>query len=215
MNSKKTQDYILLVLNCEKYRNKALIQKETWLPTLPESVPYFHVIGNTEMEDEFHFDETERILWVKTKDDYVSLPKKVIAAYNAVQETYNFKYILKTDDDQQLIKPKFFNTLIPLLNSSKLKPHYIGKVIKNDVPYLSEYYRIHPELPRDMVVKGGEYCNGRFYGLSSEAVTQLLTKRDSIEKEYLEDYAIGLNLHKFFKSNILSIDNDTIFKDQE
>lgn len=215
MNSKKTQDYILLVLNCEKYRNKALIQKETWLPTLPESVPYFHVIGNTEMEDEFHFDETERILWVKTKDDYVSLPKKVIAAYNAVQETYNFKYILKTDDDQQLIKSKFFNTLIPLLNSSKLKPHYIGKVIKNDVPYLSEYYRIHPELPRDMVVKGGEYCNGRFYGLSSEAVTQLLTKRDSIEKEYLEDYAIGLNLHKFFKSNILSIDNDTIFKDQE
>jgi len=215
MNSKKTQDYILLVLNCEKYRNKALIQKETWLPTLPESVPYFHVIGNTEMEDEFQFDETERILWVKTKDDYVSLPKKVITAYNAVQETYNFKYILKTDDDQQLIKPKFFNTLIPLLNSSKLKPHYIGKVIKNDVPYLSEYYRIHPELPRDMVVKGGEYCNGRFYGLSSEAVTQLLTKRDSIEKEYLEDYAIGLNLHKFFKSNILSIDNDTIFKDQE
>ena len=215
MNSKKTQDYILLVLNCEKYRNKALIQKETWLPTLPESVPYFHVIGNTEMEDEFHFDETERILWVKTKDDYVSLPKKVIAAYNAVQETYNFKYILKTDDDQQLIKSKFFNTLIPLLNSSKLKPHYIGKVIKNDVPYLSEYYRIHPELPRDMVVKGGEYCNGRFYGLSSEAVTQLLTKRDSIEKEYLEDYAIGLNLHGFFKSNMLSIDNDTIFKDQE
>lgn len=215
MNAKREEDYILLILNCEKYRNKALIQKEGWLSLLPNNLPYYHVIGNIKMVDDYKFDDKERILWVKTNDDYVSLPKKVIAAYNALNETYNFKYILKTDDDQMLIKPNFFETLTKLLGSQKMKCHYIGKEVKVDVPYISEYYKIHPELPKDMIVKGGTYCNGRFYGLSKEAVIQLIGKKESIEEEYLEDYAIGLNLHSFFKKNILKIDNDKIFKDFE
>ena len=39
------------------------------------------------------FDFNNSILYVKTNDDYVSLPKKVIAAYEAIHETYIYKYI--------------------------------------------------------------------------------------------------------------------------
>lgn len=101
------QEFILLIMNCKKYAKKAKFQKMTWLKSIPSSLLYYHVIGDENLERDFYFDDQERILWVKTLDDYNSLPKKVIAAYNAVNETLNFKYIFKTDDDQILVKPLF------------------------------------------------------------------------------------------------------------
>ena len=96
-------------MNCKKYAKKALFQKMTWLKTIPDTLKYYHVIGEEELSDEFKFDEENRILWVKTADDYNSLPKKVIAAFNAVNVTFEFKYIFKTDDDQNMINLKFFD----------------------------------------------------------------------------------------------------------
>jgi len=80
MNKYVVQDYILLIMNCEKYREKALKQKETWLPQLPSHIIYFHVIGDPTMKVPFLFDLIERVLYVNTEDDYNSLPKKVISA---------------------------------------------------------------------------------------------------------------------------------------
>jgi hypothetical protein len=51
-----------------------------------------------------------------------------------------------------------------------------------------------------------KYCNGRFYLLSNEAVEDLVSKKNEIQKQYLEDYGIGLYLDQIFKNNILSID---------
>jgi len=112
------QDYILLIFNCVKYRFKALKQKETWLKELPElknKLIYYHVIGNPELEEEYLFDEDERILWLRVDDGYNSLPKKVIYAYSAISKVYCFKYIFKTDDDQIVRPVKFFDTLITVL----------------------------------------------------------------------------------------------------
>ena len=71
------QEYILLIINCEKYRNKAILQKTTWLKNIPTYLCYYHVIGDPDLDSEFEFDNEERILWVKTEDDYLSLPKKL------------------------------------------------------------------------------------------------------------------------------------------
>ena len=49
---------------------------------------------------------------VNTKDDYISLPSKVIAAFGAIRQTFKFKYVFKTDDDQDLINEKFFDTIV-------------------------------------------------------------------------------------------------------
>ena len=207
------QEYILLIMNCEKYRSKAILQKTTWLKNIPTYLCYYHVIGDPGLDSEFDFDNEERILWVKTEDDYLSLPKKVISAFYAIKQTFKFKYIFKTDDDQELIKPRFFDTIVGVLKSAQMKPHYGGQVVDVQIPYLSKYYLLHPELPIDMIIQKTQYCSGRFYFLSSEAITNLVSKRMSIEKECLEDYAIGLNLNPIFKKVITTIISNKIFTD--
>jgi len=208
-----TQDFILLIMNCKKYENKANIQKATWLKTLPSYLKYYHVIGDETLDSEFTFDNEKQILYVKTPDDYNSLPKKVIEAYNAVNTTFDFKYIFKTDDDQMLVKPSFFNTITKLVLNRKPTTHYGGYIVDVPFSYLSQYNKIHPELPNNIPVYATRYCNGRFYFLSKDATLDLLTKSELIKKEYLEDYAVGFNLDEKYKKNVLNIDTNKIFTD--
>jgi len=211
------QDYILLVMNCMRYREKALVQKAGWLQNIPVCLSYYHVIGDPDLSVPYLFDNEERILWVKTLDDYNSLPKKVISALHAVRTTFKFKYVFKTDDDQILQDSGFFDMLIDKLvrKPTKMKAHYGGQVVDVQLPYLSQYFHIHPELPQDMIIQKTEYCSGRFYFLSPESVTNLVSKRENIEKEYLEDYAIGLNLNPIFKKVMIHLQSDEYFKDME
>ena len=193
------QDFILLIINCVKYRSKALKQKMSWLNTLTSTnLVYYHTIGDPTLETEYVFDNIEKVLYVRCDDDYNSLPKKVIKAYQAISQVYNFKYIFKTDDDQNLIQNKFFETIIKVLTSKEKdkKVHYGGYIVDVKVPYISKYNTIHPELPQELLINTGKYCNGRFYLLSKEAVNSLTTneKMELISKEYLEDYAIGYYL---------------------
>ena len=214
-NEKIKQDYLLLIMNCVKYRKKALVQKSDWLQRIPSYLKYYHVIGNEKMEKDFLIDEEERIIWVKAKDDYNSLPSKVIAAFSAIQQTHTFKYIFKSDDSVLLQNDKFFDTIIGVITRMVPKVHYGGKIVNVEIPYMSKYYLLHPELPKDMIIQSTKYCTGSLYFLSSEAVTNLISKRESVCKEYLEDYAVGLNLHPFFKKIMLPISTDKYFKELE
>jgi hypothetical protein len=209
------QEFILIILNCKKYKNKALFQKFTWLRSLPEYIPYFHVIGDETMEEEYKFDNNERTLWVKTSDDYNSLPQKVLAAHKAILSTYKFKYLLKTDDDQILVNPNFFKNLRGTLMKTNPPTHYGGFVVDVKENYLSRYNEIHPELPKNLPLFKTKYCSGRFYFLSRIAVLNLQTRKEHIIKEYLEDYAIGFHLNQTFKYDILHIATNEYFTDIE
>lgn len=207
------QEVIMLIMNCKKYEWKADVQRNTWLKSIPNFIKYYHVIGNEDLETEYKFVEEANILYVKTPDDYNSLPNKVITAFNAINNTFSYKYIFKTDDDQNLINEKFFEVLYNLLNAKGPTIHYGGHIVEVNTPYLSEYYKIHPELPKELPIQITQYCSGRFYFLSHKAIQNLLTKRETIVKEFLEDYAIGYNLHKFFKNNILKLNTNKAFID--
>lgn len=207
------QDFILLIMNCKKYENKAHIQKATWLKTIPSFLKYYHVIGDETLDSDFVFDDVNNILWVKTPDDYNSLPKKVIQSYIAINSTYDYKYIFKTDDDQMLINTNFFNTITKLITNKKPVSHYGGYVVDVPFSYLSQYHIIHPELPKYLPVYATKYCNGRFYFLSKLAVEDLITKKTNIMNEYLEDYAIGFNLDEHYKIDVLNIAINKIFTD--
>ena len=209
------QEVIMLIMNCKKYEWKADIQKNTWLKNVPDFIKYYHVIGNAELETEYNFDNETSILYVKTHDDYNSLPNKVITSFKAVNETFSYKYVFKTDDDQNLINEKFFDSLYNLLKTNSSSIHYGGYNIEINKPFISQYYKIHPELPTNLPIQITRYCNGRFYFLSSKAIQYLLTKRETIIKEFLEDYAIGYNLHIYFKKNMLKINTNKIFNDIE
>jgi len=209
------QEFIMLIMNCKKYLKKAKFQKMTWLKQIPSYLIYFHVIGDETLDTEYKFDEEARILWVRTADDYNSLPKKVIAAYNAIHKTYNFKYIFKTDDDQILVKQPFFDIIKKLIMETYPRPHYGGYIVDVAKPYLSQYHKIHPELPQHLPILQTKYCSGRFYFLSKIAISNLVNKSELIGKEYLEDYAVGYYLDAFFKTNILSIATNKFFTDIE
>jgi hypothetical protein len=206
-------DFILLIFNCKRYRYKALKQKETWLKDFT-LMPYFHVIGEPDLDIEYKLDFINRILYVKVNDDYNSLPKKVIAAYSAINNIYTFKYIFKTDDDQNLTNIRFLETTKDILLQKIPKIHYGGYVVNVDQPYLSQYNNIHPELPENLPILETQYCSGRFYLLSHNAVTSLLIKKDSICEEFLEDYAIGYHMPvAVYKENILRLKTEDIFFD--
>jgi hypothetical protein len=209
------QEFIMLIMNCVKYEKKALFQKMTWLKLIPPYLRYYHVIGDEKMETIYRFDEEKRILWVKTPDDYNSLPNKVITAYQAVNETFRFKYLFKTDDDQILVNSRFLDTTAKLLMTKQPKTHYGGYVVDVPKPYLSEYHKIHPELPKHLPIYQTKYCSGRFYFLSQDAIGYLIGKRDYIVKEYLEDYAIGFYLHPIYKVHMFNILTNKYFTDIE
>ena len=208
------QDFILLIFNCEKYRYKALKQKDTWLQQLPPNIIYYHVLGQ-DLEQDYIIDEHERVLYVNVADDYNSLPKKVIAAYKVINSIYDFKYIFKTDDDQNVKNTRFFNILMIILKNdiNAIKTHYGGHIVDIKRPEVSSYYRIHPELPKNLILQATRYCSGRFYFLSWEAVQKLLERVNDICNEYFEDYAIGYYLPSNLKNNMLQLDTDKHFND--
>lgn len=209
------QDFLMLIMNCKKYIKKAQFQKNTWLPKIPSFLKYYHVIGDPELETEFKFDNETQTLWVKVEDDYNSLPKKVISAYNATVKTFNFKYIFKTDDDQVLNTPNFFDVLTKVLTITIPRIHYGGHIVDVKKPYLSQYSKIHPELPKYLPILQTTYCSGRFYLLSNVAILNLLSKSNTIMKELLEDYAIGYHLDPSYKINILPLTTNKYFTDIE
>ena len=212
------QDYLLMIINCKKYKSKALYQKATWLKTLPSYLKYYHVIGDPSLSNEFIFDHENNLLIVKTGDDYNSLPKKVLAAHNAFCHTFKFKYLFKTDDDQILVSPNFFNGLTEMLQQSIVMNgiiHYGGFVVDVKQKELSDYQRIHPELPNHYTLEKTKYCSGRFYFLSRNAICVLQVKRELVEKEFLEDYAIGYHLHAIFKKRMVHIATNHYFTDIE
>lgn len=207
-------DYILIILNCKKYSEKANIQKNTWLKDLPSNIKYYHIIGDKDKcnENDIFIDDTNNIIYTNTLDDYNSLPSKVITALKGIHSTFNFKYIFKTDDDQNLIFKTFFTDLINVLEKSNY--HYGGLCLTvND--HISKYYLVHDCLPRDLFLKGTTYANGRFYLLSNVAVRDLIRKKEYIEKHIIEDHAIGLYLDNKFKqpNSILNFNNNLFFND--
>jgi len=200
-------------MNCQKYRYKAIKQKEGWLKQIPDYIKYFHVLGDPTIEENYILNEEDNLLIVKTEDDYNSLPKKVISAFEAINNEYKYKYIFKTDDDQLLKNVNFFDTIIGILNNRDKKINYGGYIIDVKQPYFSQYHKIHPELPEYYPILQTKYCSGRFYLLSNNSIKYLLNKKEGISKEYLEDYSIGLNLSIELKENMLNITTNKYFVD--
>ena len=204
-------DFILVILNCAKYADKRDKQLNTWLKHI--NIPYFHVIGvgNAPLDV---FDAENKILYVSAKDDYNSLPAKVIRTYAYIRTHFpNCKYVLKTDDDQCLTNVKFLSTICNILMAESTNKYHYGGFVVSVKPHISQYYKIHPELPTNILIKETKYCSGRFYFLSQEAIDALLHVKDKVETEYLEDYAIGYYLPPSLKTRIFNIPTNKYFTD--
>ena len=219
-----TAKYILLIMSCKKYAHKVALQKASWLQNFTD-VMYYHVVGCTKDElqqqqqlgtADYVFDDINNRLLVHVADDYLSLPQKVIQAYAAVAERYNktLKYIFKTDDDQNLLKPAFFREMMKLLDTHPQEPAYGGFPINIYKNHFSMYNALHPEVPKRVPLLPTVYCSGRFYFLSVEAIRFLVQQKEAFGKEYFEDYAVGYYLNKYEKKMpLLPIQTSKIFVD--
>jgi hypothetical protein len=143
---------VLLILNCKKYEYKAEHQKQTWLKEMANIMPYFHVIGDPTLSDPYLFNESTNQLFVQTNDDYNSLPAKVVCAFNAIHSEFNYQYIFKTDDDQMVANTTFFTTLLGVLMKKTPSIHYGGRIVDIQHPHISQYYKIHSELPTNILI---------------------------------------------------------------
>jgi hypothetical protein len=210
------QKYILLILNCYKYKYKADQQIETWLKKLDNNIIYFHVIGDVEKckvnndNADYFFDFHNKILYTKTKDDYLSLPHKVITALEAVNNTYNYDYVFKTDDDQELVDDGFFNKMMTTLSTKNY--NYGGRLLNVNDHY-STYYTVHSELPKKLLLRKTSYCSGRFYFLSKAAIINVIGKKEHIKEHVIEDHAIGYYMDDHLKKNTLYFLSDRFFRD--
>ena len=209
----KSIDYILLIVNCKKYKYKAELQKSEFLNTLQKNIKYFHIIGDLDMEKNYKIEND--ILYVKTKDDYNSLPHKIIEAYKAIYNEFDFKYILKTDDNQFPVE-NFYINITEYLNKNN-HINYGGLIwdIKNTE--YSPYWQVQPTLPKNIIMYPCKYAAGAFYLLSKRVIPDILSKEDKIKNEYLEDYAIGYYMDRKFKhsENLLYINTKLYLKEKE
>ena len=212
---KPKYDLIIGVYSCQKYMNTRLKAiKETWLKKLPSNIKYFHIIGDKKICDDknIHIDFNENIIYCNSDDDYNSLPSKVITTLDGINELFDYKYIFKTDDDQNLKKPNFFIQFPKLILNKDPISHYGGfSIIVNT--HISNYYMIHNCLPKDIKLEATTYCNGRFYYLSKSAVENLILKKELIKNRYIEDHAIGYYLDDSFKNNMEKFDSRKCFDD--
>lgn len=201
---------ILLIMNCHKYKHKAVQQKNTWLKQL--TIPYYHILGDETLPTEYIIDNANRTIVLKVKDDYNSLPQKVIRAYALIHKLFNYSYIFKTDDDQMVSSMHFFDILSNILLKNA-NIHYGGHIVTIHNNHISKYNLVHDELPSGIMLKPTKYCSGRFYFLSREAVSSLITNENirNIDKEYFEDYAIGYYLNAPFKLNMLQLNTNANF----
>ena len=124
-------------------------------------------------------------------------------------------YVKKYGDFIRNDKNMILYNKLSYIDYSKFEVVNRGYIVDVKQPYLSEYHRIHPELPQRLPLYITKYCSGRFYFLSSEAVQDILSKRECVEREFLEDYAIGFNLSPIFKQDILLIATNKYFTDIE
>jgi hypothetical protein len=177
---------ILIILNCKKYAHKRQTQIDTWLKQI--QIPYYHIIGDNDLENEYLLDQSNNVLYVKCKDTYEALPQKTYLAVNACLTLFpDLQYLLKTDDDMKCNIDNF-NIVLTLIRGFD----YGGEVI-HCVEHMSDYH--YPYVSADfrklIHMKDIHYCPGRFYFLSKKACSIVQHEKEWIYSAMFEDYAIG------------------------
>ena len=202
---------LLLIFSCHQYAEKRALQKRTWLPRV--SVPYLHVVGELSQTEPWRLDKDAALLSVRVADDYVSLPQKVVAAFEAVLGLFpEVQYVFKTDDDQCLDEVTFLHLLASRLPRQDAI-HYGGQMLSVE-PHFSQYHLVHPELSPTLFLERTTYATGRFYFLSRAALAALVEQKALFAAEQLEDYAVGYLLPGQFKRRAMSLPSQKYFVDQ-
>ena len=203
----KTIPYILLILNCKKYNFKRVRQKADWLEcSLPNNFLYFHIHGDPSLNTTYLIDFSNNLITVKCDDRYLFLPKKMILAYKCIHETFDYKYIFKTDDDFKLVQHDFFYILTDYLKKNNID---YGGELRYEKGHMSSYHQLSNNDNKNLILlEKTKYCGGTFYFIKNNIIKILLSRYfQDICNRILEDHAFGYYISKITK-NIRAIKGD-------
>lgn len=182
---------ILMILSCKKYAHKSQKQKDTWLTNI--TMPWFHIIGNPDLETEFEEDRINKIIYVKCKDTYEALPMKTFLGIKALHNLFpDIDYILKTDDDMDC-NLENFNNILNLIPKYDYGGHiaYPRKFQINT----HHYQYVEDEFKIPYIMTDIPYCAGHFYFLSMRCIQKIVHSRQWFSRHIFEDCAVGTLLN--------------------
>lgn len=100
------EDIVIVIISCKKYEWRRVLQ-ESSLSNI-KNLTYYYIVGSPEKCGDQKYIFENKTLYLNEPDDYISLPKKVMGAFRAIHENYDYKYIIKMDDDLIPNIPNFF-----------------------------------------------------------------------------------------------------------
>lgn len=191
----------IIICCCYKYINQFNKIYKHWIKNVEKDNMFklFFLFGNPKINNNI-YNETTKILTVKVKDDYESLPKKIYEGINYINLNFpEIKGIYKTDDD---IKMKNINNLL-----SKLKLNlfyginysglYISKVkegIVSEDKIMKFSNKNINNLPK---YDKSHYCYGAGYFISKKSINYICLNKEYMYNQCLEDVCIGTILNKY------------------
>ncbi|MEM1172050.1 MAG: tetratricopeptide repeat protein [Cyanobacteria bacterium P01_H01_bin.35] len=114
----------IMIISCKKNLDKIKILREKLYQKI--KLPYFFVIGEPELSSDWQNEGD--ILYVKSPDNYESLPLKVFQAFQFFHCCFDFQGVLKLDDDTWIKDMPRFLELIDWL-STESTHDYMGNTI--------------------------------------------------------------------------------------
>jgi hypothetical protein len=170
-----------------------------------KNVIFYYFIGDPNQEEDYIVDEKERIVYIKAKDNYESLPMKTYLSLKYAKDAYggDVEGIFKTDDDIKLDLDKLYPALC--LNSDL---DYFGNVVNVRDSYSSSWHFGKCEDPvinqTYYTVPLCKYCSGGGYYINPRNLDAILLNKEVYQTGIFEDVCTGLALNS---ENIYPEDN--------
>jgi hypothetical protein len=161
-----------------------------------ENVIFYYFIGDPDQKEEYIVDEKDRVVYIKAKDNYESLPMKTYLSLKYAKTVYgeDVEGIFKTDDDIQIDLNKLYQGLC---SNSDLD--YFGNCVNVINPYVSSWHFGKCEDPeinqRHYTVPSCQYCSGGGYYINSRNIDHILLKESVFQNGIFEDVCTGLALN--------------------
>lgn len=185
---------LFLIISCVAYKERRSVLKDHYTKHLRKGDQAIFVIGGAKQTS---FDHNTSVLHLAVGDAYEDLPEKVLKAIDFAHRNFEYRYLIKVDDDVVInfglfypalsnAEGDYFGRRVPAIRGSKPSEtwHY-GKVSEH-----SKYFN------KPFKISGGPSCwaSGGIYGLTKRAtseITESVTKNIDYSNYLYEDHTIA------------------------
>ena len=202
---------IFMICSCKKYDYRIKLLNELYKNNIKSNDLFVFLVGDIDIENNYINGNT---LFLKCGDLYEDLPCKVIFGIQFITEFFNFKKLIKVDDDVVINFDKYYE-LLNILPNNKLyygrknppdgnvipsNKWHIGKLDKNheynNKVLPDSYFPFNRETPI-------QWCSGGIYILSND-VCKLIMNLNNDEINMTKNHLYeDLNLYNIlYKRNI-------------